>query len=288
MIADLGLPRAERDILGSASLGSVTPWILAAMAFAIVLVAAGGLMIANAGRSLERAIDSRYTLVVPAGGGEVEAIAGRMRQIQGISAVEAVGEQELRKTLQQWLGPAAESAELPVPAMIDFDVAKSSDVAKMKAALRRLAPQSALSSHSNNVAPFIQSLRGLQWTALLLVILLAIAAGAAVVLSARSALIGHRSTIEVLHGIGATDAQVTRLFVRKIALDTLVGSTAGAIGAAGAILVIASTALWLGDWGGLALGLVDIIVLCLIPLLLTIAATLAARTAILAALEREL
>jgi cell division transport system permease protein len=288
MIDGLSFPSAQRDILGSAGFGSVTTWIIAAMTFVIVLVAAGGLMVTQASRTLERAIESRFTLVVPDGGGDVEAIAGRLRKVEGVSGVEAVSEQDLRRTLGQWLGPVADSSELPVPAMIDFNLARVSDLPRVKRELLHFTLYSAINSHSDEVAPVVQSLRGLQWTALLLVLLLAIAAGAAVVLSARSALAGHRSTIEVLHGIGATDMQVTRLFVRRIAFETLIGSTAGAIAAGMAISVIASTALWLSDFGAMALRMTDIILLCLTPLVLTLAATLAVRAAILSALEREL
>jgi cell division transport system permease protein len=288
MIDRLRSSRAERDILGSTNVGSVTPWIIAAMTFAIVLVACGGLMIAHASRTLRNAIESRFTLVVPAGGGDVALLAARARQITGISSVEPVGEADLRRMLGQWLGPTAESEDLPVPSMIDFDVARPADLPRIAAELRRLAPQSALSSHAQNVAPFARSLRGLQWTAALLVALLAVAAGAAVVLSARSALAGHRATIGILHGIGATDTQVTRLFVRRIALDTLIGSTAGAVAAAVTIALIASTAKWLNDFGGMALGVLDILLLCVIPLALTLVTTWAVRSAILSSLEREL
>ena len=69
----------------------------------------------------------------------------------------------------------------------------------------------------------------LQWLAFGLVVLLSAAAAAAVVLAARGALDTHRFTIEVMHGIGATDLQVTHLFQRKIAIDALAGSLAGAI-----------------------------------------------------------
>ena len=56
----------------------------------------------------------------------------------------------------------------------------------------------------------------------------ALATAAAVVLATRSALAAQRSTIEVMHGIGATDQQVTRLFQRRIAIDALIGGVAGA------------------------------------------------------------
>ncbi len=121
-----------------------------------------------------------------------------------------------------------------------------------------------------------------------LVLLLAGAASAAVILAARSAIDSHRATVDVLHGIGATDAQVTRLFQYRIALDTLIGSLAGAIAAGAVIASVAGSARWAGDLGGLDLGSADWLALVLLPFVLTAAATLAARAAILAALRESL
>ncbi len=69
-------------------------------------------------------------------------------------------------------------------------------------------------------------MREVQWLSFGLVLLLSAAATAAVVLAARGALDTHRFTIEVMHGIGATDVQVTHMFQRKMAVDALVGSLA--------------------------------------------------------------
>ena len=70
-------------------------------------------------------------------------------------------------------------------------------------------------------------------------LLIALATAAAVVLAARGALDTHRATIEVMHGIGATDLQVARLFQRKIALDALFGGLAGGVAAALVLLLLA-------------------------------------------------
>jgi cell division transport system permease protein len=139
------------------------------------------------------------------------------------------------------------------------------------------------------VGPLLRSLRLLQWVAFGLVILLSAAASAAVVLAARGALDTHRFTIEVMHGIGATDLQVTRLFQRKIAIDALVGSIAGAAVAGLVLLALAAGASFAGELtGGATLSAVDLLVLVVLPLALTILATWVARTAVLAALRRAL
>ena len=122
-----------------------------------------------------------------------------------------------------------------------------------------------------------------------LVLLLSGAASAAVVLAARGALDTHRFTIEVMHGIGATDLQVTRLFQRKIAIDALIGSIIGAVAAALVLLLLSAGASFAGELtGGATLGAVDLIALAFLPLALTALATWVARTAVLAALRQSL
>ena len=115
-----------------------------------------------------------------------------------------------------------------------------------------------------------------------------VAAGAAVVLATRGALDTHRFTIEVMHGVGATDVQVTRLFQRRIAVDALTGSVAGALLAGVVLLIIAAGATFAGELtGGGTLTLGDLLLLALLPLALTALATWVARTTVLAALRQS-
>ena len=113
-------------------------------------------------------------------------------------------------------------------------------------------------AHRDRVAPLLRSMRSLQWLSLGLVVLLSGAAAAAVVLAARGALDTHRFMIEVMHGIGATDLQLTHLFQRKIAIDSLVGSIVGAVAGALVILLLASGASFTGNLiGGASLAAGD-------------------------------
>jgi cell division transport system permease protein len=109
------------------------------------------------------------------------------------------------------------------------------------------------------------------------------------VLAARGALDTHRFTIEVMHGIGATDLQVTRLFQRKIAIDAFIGSIAGGVAAAIVLILLAGGAAFAGELtGGATLNFVDLIILALLPLLLTALATWVGRIAVLRALQEAL
>jgi cell division transport system permease protein len=155
--------------------------------------------------------------------------------------------------------------------------------------VRAIAPAARITAHRDRVAPLLGSMRALQWLAFGLVLLLSGAAAAAVVLAARGALDTHRFTIEVMHGIGATDLQLTHLFQRKIAIDALVGSVAGAVAGTAVLLLLASGASFAGELiGSVGLSLGDFLVLLLLPFALTVLATWVARMAVLAALSENL
>jgi cell division transport system permease protein len=280
---------AERRVLGAARFGGPTPWVIAIMSFSIMLIAATGLALASTVSLMSQAIESRYTLQVPGGAANLGQLVQAVRSTPGIASVQPVPESDMRRTLERWLGPAAESADLPVPALIDFDAAPGTKLGALEQRAQAIAPGATIVAHREAVGPLLHSLRLLQWVAFGLVLLLSIAASAAVVLAARGALDTHRFTIEVMHGIGATDLQVTHLFQRKILIDALVGSLAGAMAAAVVLLLLASGAALAGELtGGATLGVVDLLVLAALPFALTALATWVARTAVLRSLRKAL
>jgi cell division transport system permease protein len=259
------------------------------MSFSIMIIAATGLALANTAGSLSEAIQSRYAIEVPNGARNLGALKQALQSAPGVTSVEAVPESEMRRTLERWLGPAASSADLPVPALVNFDAAPGADVGAIEKRVQTIAPAARISAHRDHVAPLLRSMLALQWLAFGLVVLLSAAAAAAVVLAARGALDTHRFTIEVMHGIGATDLQLTHLFQRKIAIDALVGSLVGAAAGALVIFLLASGSSFVGELvGGASLAPIDLVVLLLLPFALSALATWVARMAVLRALGEAL
>ena len=279
---------AERRLLSGGRFRGPTPWVIAIMSFSIMIIAASGLALANTASLLGSAIEARYSIEVPGGGRDLGGLLQAVKATPGVISVQAVPESEMRRTLERWLGPAASSSDLPVPALINFDLRPGANFDAVEKRVAELAPDARVAAHRETVKPLLSSLRLLQWVALGLVLLLSAAAAAAVVLAARGALDTNRSTIEVMHGVGATDVQVTHLFQRRIAIDALTGSLVGAA-AAVVLLFLAAGAAFAGQLtGGATLGARDLVILALLPLALTVLATLVARSAVLAALREEL
>ena len=280
---------SERRLLGTRPLRGPTPWVIAIMTFSIMIVAAAGLALADTAAVVAEGAQARYSVQLPDGGRNLPAALAAVRSAPGVTGAKAMPEREMRKTLERWLGPAGAAADLPVPALVSFDAGPGADLIALERRIAAVAPGAKVIAHGDTLAPLLRSLRGLQWLAFGLVVLLATACAAAVVLAARGALDTHRFTIDVMHGIGATDLQVSRLFQRKIAVDALIGSLAGAAAAALVLALLAAGAAFASELlGGTALGRLDLIILALIPLALTILATWVARAAVLAALRAAL
>lgn len=280
---------AERRLLGTTRLGGPTPWVIAIMSFSIMLIAASGLALANTASVLSAAIQARYAVEVPAGASSLDAIVAAVRSVPGVVSAQAVPERDMRATLAKWLGPEAQSDDLPVPGLINFEASGATSLPIIQKRVQALSPGARIVAHRDSVAPLLRSLSVLQVVAFGLVLLLSAAAAAAVVLAARGALDTHRFTIEVMHGIGATDLQVTHLFQRKILIDAFIGSVTGGLAAAGVLLLLAGGAAFAGELtGGATLGIVDFIVLALLPVALTLLATWVARIAVLRALREAL
>jgi len=162
MLGWLFVSPAERRLLGAARFGGPTPWVIAIMSFSIMLIAATGLALASTAALVSRSIESRYTLQVPGGAADLGQLVAVVRSTPGISSVEGVSERDMRRTLQRWLGPAADSAELPVPALIDFDAAPGTNLAALEQRVRGIAAGAQIVAHSDNVRPLLGSLRLLQ------------------------------------------------------------------------------------------------------------------------------
>jgi cell division transport system permease protein len=279
---------AERRLLPGGKYRGPTPWVVAIMTFVMLVVTAAALALANAASAAASGSASRYVIQLQGEQEQVGRVQEALRRIPGVTAVQAVTEGDMRRTLRRWLGDAANSEDLPVPALVHFDYPHAGDLSSIKRRVGAIAPGATLSAHEAELRPLLRTMRALQWLAIGLVALMLAATSATVVLAARGALDTNRSTIDVMHGIGATDVQVARLFQRRIALDSALGAAGGAACAVLALaFLVGGSAALNGQFGGLpALRGRDLLLLVLLPVVLVGLATWVARTAVLRTLRQ--
>lgn len=293
MILQLGLSAADRRLLPEGRAAGPMPWVIAIMVFLTVLAAAAGLALAAAATSLGEQLSGRVTVqIVEADRVAREAQAGAaLRLLQAapeVARASRVPDAEIARLLEPWIGNAG-LGTLPVPALIDLDLVDGGrgGVAAIEAAVRRVAPSARIDAHARWLAPLLRLVGTLGWLAVALVLLMGIATAACVVLAARAALNTHRTTIDVLHLLGATDLQIARLFQRRIALDALFGGGVGFAAGALVLLLLSSRIGALGSElvGSLRLAPASWIALLGVPVAGALVATIAARLTIIRALR---
>lgn len=289
---------ARHRLLPGGRLAGPMPWIIAIMMFLTVLAAAAGLGLGAAVRSMSADLAGRVSVQVVEADAQVRAqLAARtltaLRSSNSVRAADPVDPAALADQLRPWLGDAATSGDLPVPALIDVMLTPGDAEAKiggLRRLLANLSPKLRIEPHAAFLLPLAGLLTALGWLSAGVVLLMILATGAVVVLAARGAHDSHRGTIDVLHLMGSTDVQIARLFQRRIGLDALMGSALGFSFAAFVILLIG---LRLAATGSDLIGAVELdmrgwLILVALPIFGVVLATLAARWTVLRALGRAL
>lgn len=288
---------AGRRLLPEGWLSGPMPWVIAIMMFLMVLAAAAGLALGFAARGLDSHMSSQITIqIVDADQVRRDAAADRIviatAGLPGIASVRRIGDREIAELLRPWLGAGLAENDLPVPAMIDvaFLPGSTDGFAATETAVRAISPRARIDSHAQWLAPLAGLIASLRWLAGVLVLLMAAAAAFTVVLAARAALDTHQTTIEVMHHLGSSDAQIAQLFQRRIATDALFGGLVGLLLASFVIFTVGDRIARVGSdlIGSVELPLAAWGLLALLPLAGTLLAMVAARLTIVMALRRRL
>ena len=274
------------------------PWVIAIMLFLTLLVAAGGLTLADAarkgGQDLARQVTVQIIESDPAQRAAQRAAVTRvLRNLDSVADVQPVPDAQVRDLLEPWLGTGIIDADVPVPALVDVrfgSVPTAEVLTSVQSALRSVAPNIRVDSHSSWMAPFFELMRALVWLSAVVLLLLLVATSAVVILAVRSTLNTHRETIEIMHMMGGTDLQAARLFQRRVALDALLGGVVGFIVAAVVIVTVGDrfAAVEPGLLSGAHFPYYGWAILALIPLAVMALAMLMARMTVISALKRML
>lgn len=299
------VPVQHRRLLPDRRLSGPTPWVIAILMMLTLLAAAAGVGLARSANAIGSAIAGRVTVQIvtanPVTRAEQAASLRRAAAAQPfVLSARSVEQEELRATLGQWFGSDGSEGgddpvlkSLPLPALVDIDFVgedRSDHMRQLQALVAREAPGARIIPHAEWLGPVARLIRSLAWIAGGMVVLMTLASAAVVIMTARAALATHYPTIEMLHLIGATDRQITRLFQRRIAIDTAYGIALGSTVAAAILLLIGWQ--WSGVTSGLAatasLGPAGWALLLALPLLAIALAALTARQTLLAALKKIL
>ena len=288
---------ADRRLLPEGRLAGPMPWVIAIMTFLTVLAAGAGLALGNAASGLGDQLAGKLTIQIVEPNPDIrdrqtQTVLAELARLGPVASAARVDEGRMRELLAPWLGQDGLDADLPVPTLIDVSL-RSTDprgMDEVASTVKAIAPSARVDAHAQWLGPLQGLLATLRWLSVALVVLMATTMAAAVVLSARTALVTHRATIDIMHLMGANDVQVARLFQRRAALDALFGSVLGCV--CGSLVIfglggrMANVGAALLDTGGL--GWTGWLVIALLPVAAVLLSILTARMTVIRALARML
>jgi cell division transport system permease protein len=254
------MPR-HRDIpLARDASARFLPWLVGFMVYLAALAVAGAFAMHKVAEGWNRDLTEELTVqVMPPEelGSEplqarIDAVTDVLRQLEGVTRVEAMTSDEVRHLVEPWLGSGSELEELPLPQLIAvrFDDRETIDVEALQARLQEIAPGTLVDDHQQWLSRLLKFTGAIQALALLIVVVVITAAVLAVVFVTRTGLSIHRNVIEILHMMGARDLYIAQQFERH---SMKLGLLGGLIG-----IVLAAPTLWLA---GRALGTHEIALL---------------------------
>jgi cell division transport system permease protein len=289
----------QRDVpLDKDASARFLPWLIAFMVYLATLALAAAIAVSNVTQAWDSGLAGKLTVQIPpaaedGGAGQtarIDAVLDALRQTPGVRSAEQLSQQQMAELLRPWLGDAADSAELPLPALIAVEVApeRAPELSSLQRRLDRAAAGTRVDDHQRTLGRLLEVARTLQLLAVLVVVLVGAAAVVTVVFVTRTGLSIHRNVIELLHLIGAHDAYVARQFQRHA---LRLGLTGGLIGLALGAATLWALARWVGQEAGaivpeLTLSRTQWLSLAAVPLAATLVAMLTARVTVLRTLAK--
>lgn len=260
-------------------------FVVAVLCFLACLTALGAIAADRAASGWSAQLRSEATVIVRARGGETpDAAAARAAEVlagvAGVSEARALEKEKAYDLIRPWLGDvAADLDDLPVPRLVavELDRRKPATAPVLTAALKGQGLDAVVDDHSVWIKDIKHAAGVVRWTAIVIFVLIAGAAGAVVAYATRAGLAARRDVVEVLHLTGAEDAQIASLFELRFARIAAISGAAGALAAG----VLGGVLRLIGGGQGITPALpiawIDLLAVLPCPVLAAIVAAVAAR-----------
>jgi cell division transport system permease protein len=225
------------------------PVVVAAMSFLAALALAGALATATLAARWQGDAAATLTVQIPnpeaaAADGKTPRLAAVLAALQAAPAVRdphRLSGAALNRLLAPWLGGTASDLGLALPAVIAARW-QGGDSAALAARLDRIAPGTLLERGAAWAARVAALTASLQACAVAILGIVALVAATMVALAIHSLLAQRRETIEIVHGLGALDADIANRFAARTTALAAAGAAVGVLAALPVLLWLAALA----------------------------------------------
>jgi cell division transport system permease protein len=276
--------------------GRFLPWIIALMVYLATLALAVSMVLSDLAARWDAGLSDSLTVQVsplPANSplqeqARVAQVARLLETLPGVAAVRPLERAESMALLEPWLGDGALLAELPVPALVEADLAAGADIAAIRRQVQATFPAVTVEDPGTWLADLRRLAGTVQAVAVAVVALIGGVAVAAVIFAASAGFAVHRSEVELLHVLGASDGYVAAQFQRHMLRLAALGGGTGALLALATLAALdrAAAGMQAALLPDLALTLPQWSSLLAVPAAAVILAALTARATVMRALAR--
>ena len=277
------------------------PWIVALMVYLASLALASSLVVRDAVMRWDRGLTGTLTVELPptsAGNrddGATNLALNVLRATPGITRADAFDAKRTAELLAPWLGTDIDTADLPLPRLVDVQIEPrvGVDLAALGQRLAQAVPGAQLDNHRRWLDRVLRTALAIEVVAGAIVALIGLAAVLAVIFATRTGLAVHHGIVEVLHLIGARDGYIARQFEWHALRLGIKGGIWGLVLGIATLVGVAAAARQVGPLDDAARVLpalsapaIEWVLLLLLPVAAGLVAMLTARITVLRALKR--
>lgn len=276
---------------GSGTLFLMT--LIAMMTFLIIMAVASSFALHEMTRRWSSGLENKITIEIPAQNDDgklmsrdeiftlTRSIANALYRQPGITDIHVLGNEEIAKLVEPWLGDDFLGTEIPIPGIIALNL-ENTDVRTLQNIHTRITSiykNARLDTHEEWLNDLLRFTGALQLAAALVVLVIGVTTVTAVAGAVRSRMDINRAEVELLHLMGASDRYITRQFQRHSLIIAMKGGIVGTVAGAAAMISIG----WVAGEMGVAvlpdfsLAPWQVIVLALSPLLAALISSSTAR-----------
>lgn len=225
------------DFLPGVRRGEATrllPWVMAIMVYLCVLAAAGSLLLHSGFDDWASSLQGRITVQIT--GEEKDTINAEANEIEealrltpGIVSVRTLNDDEISELLEPWLGAGNITDDLPVPVMIDVETSEDLyvNLDALESKIKQISDNVYLDDHAKWLSHFYDLAYTIEFTAIGILIMVLLASICIVMFGTKSSMSEHKSTIEIMHLMGAHDQMIAKAYQKRFMFYGLKGGVIG-------------------------------------------------------------
>lgn len=270
------------------------PWIIALMVYLTVLTLTGSFTLHHTMMAGHNAQMQSFSVHIPKVSEKSDEAANKalaiVKDTPGVMEANILSIDRIRDLVEPWLGKSAALDSLPLPQVIEAKISPGSsiDYDALKTKLIAVVPGTDIDDHKQWITQFSNFIHIVQWILFAIAFLIISATAAVVIFACKTSLKIHRSTVNLLHRLGAMDSYIAGQFQHHAAYLALKGAFVGSGFAAGTILALHVMAKHLDSplFPSFALSIDHWIILVSLPIFMSLLALMSARMSVLATLRK--